>query len=311
MSSSLRRTVIRPMLASFKKTDGRQFYHFVQSFSEDDNLTPEEANTIGVEFAQKQFPDFEVLVATHIDTDHLHNHLVVNSVSCDELDEALPVVNVLQRLVDRVDQVQLPAVTPQTGLVLTGLRPRTLEPDEGWMGEAATGIIQLGRSLENSADLPPLPSPPTVVGSIGDVTELFEDLKDRSLFLLPEEQRRKRAVLKAAAVGIYIFAGVVFIISMVVSEMYYALAPEGGILGTGVLYVEHQHLDHLGAGSHQEHQPGNLPPLRSHADGKIEQQGHQRSGEEIPGPGHPEPENRLWKRLLRLHGRAVLSGHRG
>ena len=58
-----------------------------------------------------------------------------------------------------------------------------------------------------------------VVDSIGDVTELFEDLKDRSLFLLPEEQRRKRAVLKAAAVGIYIFAGVVFIISMVVSEM--------------------------------------------------------------------------------------------
>ena len=33
--------------------------------------------------------------------------------------------------------------------------------------------------------------------------------------------------------------------------------------------------------------------------------------EEIPGPGHPEPEDRLWKRLLRLHGRAVLSGHRG
>lgn len=66
----------------FKKTDGRQFYHFVQSFSEDDDLTPEEVNAIGVEFAQKQFPDFEVLVATHIDTDHLHNHLVVNSVSC-------------------------------------------------------------------------------------------------------------------------------------------------------------------------------------------------------------------------------------
>ena len=66
----------------FKKTDGRQFYHFVQSFSEDDDLTSEEVNAIGVEFAQRQFPDFEVLVTTHIDTDHLHNHLVVNSVSC-------------------------------------------------------------------------------------------------------------------------------------------------------------------------------------------------------------------------------------
>ena len=60
----------------FKKTDGRQFYHFVQSFSADDDLTPQEANTIGLELAQREFPDFEVVVATHLDTNHLHNHLV-------------------------------------------------------------------------------------------------------------------------------------------------------------------------------------------------------------------------------------------
>ena len=66
----------------FSKTGGRQFYHFVQSFSEDDDLTPQEVNAIGLEFAQRQFPEFEVVVATHVDTNHLHNHLVVNSVSC-------------------------------------------------------------------------------------------------------------------------------------------------------------------------------------------------------------------------------------
>ena len=65
----------------FRKTDGRQYYHFVQSFSESDNLTPQEANAIGLELAQREFPDFEVLVATHIDTDILHSHLIVNSVS--------------------------------------------------------------------------------------------------------------------------------------------------------------------------------------------------------------------------------------
>ena len=65
----------------YRKTDGRQYYHFVQSFSEQDDLTPQEVHTIGLELAQREFPDFEVLVATHIDTDHLHNHLVVNSVS--------------------------------------------------------------------------------------------------------------------------------------------------------------------------------------------------------------------------------------
>ena len=65
----------------FRKTDGRQYYHFVQSFAAADDLTPREALTIGLELAQREFPDFEVLVATHIDTDILHSHLIVNSVS--------------------------------------------------------------------------------------------------------------------------------------------------------------------------------------------------------------------------------------
>ena len=67
----------------FKKMEGRQFYHFVQSFAETDALTPQEANAIGLELARREFPDFEVVVATHLDTSHIHNHLVVNSVSCE------------------------------------------------------------------------------------------------------------------------------------------------------------------------------------------------------------------------------------
>jgi len=43
----------------------------------------------------------------------------------------------------------------------TGFRPGTLEPDEGWMGELVGNLIRLGKSLESSADLLPLPSPPT------------------------------------------------------------------------------------------------------------------------------------------------------
>lgn len=65
----------------YRKTDGRQYYHFVQSFAETDELTPQEAHAIALELVQREFPNFEVLVATHIDTDHLHSHLVVNSVS--------------------------------------------------------------------------------------------------------------------------------------------------------------------------------------------------------------------------------------
>ena len=65
----------------FHKIDGRQYYHFVQSFDKQDDLSPQEVHAIGLELAQREFPNFEVLVATHMDTEHLPNHLVVNSVS--------------------------------------------------------------------------------------------------------------------------------------------------------------------------------------------------------------------------------------
>ena len=74
-------TEMRLTKERYRKTDGRQYYHFVQSFAETDDLTPQEVHAIALELARREFPNFEVLVATHIDTDHLHSHLVVNSVS--------------------------------------------------------------------------------------------------------------------------------------------------------------------------------------------------------------------------------------
>ncbi len=63
------------------KTDGRMFYQFVQSFHPEEDVTSEEVHAIGLELARRLFPDFEVVVATHVDADHLHSHLIVNSVS--------------------------------------------------------------------------------------------------------------------------------------------------------------------------------------------------------------------------------------
>jgi hypothetical protein len=59
------------------------FYHYIQSFAADDNLTPEEAHQIGLEFAEKAWPGFEVVVATHTDTHCIHNHFVLNSVNAE------------------------------------------------------------------------------------------------------------------------------------------------------------------------------------------------------------------------------------
>ncbi|MCM1256835.1 MAG: permease prefix domain 1-containing protein [Roseburia sp.] len=49
-----------------------------------------------------------------------------------------------------------------------------------------------------------------VINSIGDVTELFSEMEEKNLLTLPEEDRKKKAMLTAAAVGLYIFAGAVF-----------------------------------------------------------------------------------------------------
>ena len=56
--------------------DGVRFYHYVQSFKIGEDITPREAHEIGMELA-RGFGNREVLVATHIDREHIHNHLVV------------------------------------------------------------------------------------------------------------------------------------------------------------------------------------------------------------------------------------------
>lgn len=65
----------------YGKANGVFFKQYVQSFKPN-TATPEIIHQIGIETA-KYFDGFEVIVATHIDKDHWHNHFVVNSVNCE------------------------------------------------------------------------------------------------------------------------------------------------------------------------------------------------------------------------------------
>lgn len=67
----------------YGKTDGRMFYHLVQSFSPEESITPETAHEIALKFAEREFSEYEVLVATHTDKAHIHSHFIINSVSCE------------------------------------------------------------------------------------------------------------------------------------------------------------------------------------------------------------------------------------
>lgn len=65
----------------YGKLGGNVAYHGYQSFVSGE-VTPEEAHQIGLETARRMWgKDYEIVVTTHLNTDNLHNHIVVNSVS--------------------------------------------------------------------------------------------------------------------------------------------------------------------------------------------------------------------------------------
>ena len=65
----------------YGKENGILAFHAYQYFNEGE-VTPEIAHEIGVKLANKMWGDrFQVVVSTHLNTEHLHNHFVINSVS--------------------------------------------------------------------------------------------------------------------------------------------------------------------------------------------------------------------------------------
>ena len=64
----------------FGKNNGIQAHHVIQSFKPGE-IDPRQANEIGLELADKIAKGHEVMVYTHTDREHIHNHIVVNSVN--------------------------------------------------------------------------------------------------------------------------------------------------------------------------------------------------------------------------------------
>ncbi|MDL2237608.1 relaxase/mobilization nuclease domain-containing protein [Christensenellaceae bacterium OttesenSCG-928-K19] len=78
------KTAAEKMAATKKlagKEDGRLGYHIIQSFLPGE-VTPELAHKISLEYTKRWLSDFEAVIGTHLDREHIHSHIVVNSVSC-------------------------------------------------------------------------------------------------------------------------------------------------------------------------------------------------------------------------------------
>ena len=65
----------------FDKEDGIISYHLIQSF-DGKEVSPKKCHELGLQYAKELFgDDFQFVVATHLNTDNVHNHIVINSVS--------------------------------------------------------------------------------------------------------------------------------------------------------------------------------------------------------------------------------------
>ena len=103
----------------FHKANGIFFYQYTQSFSPEENITPALAHEIALEFAERAWQGYEVMVATHVDREHIHSHFVINSVSYvdgKKLRQSPNTLKELRALNDEICQAHgLSILEPYTG----------------------------------------------------------------------------------------------------------------------------------------------------------------------------------------------------
>ena len=123
---------------SYGKTDGMNFYQYVQSFSPEENITPHQAHEIAIEFAEKAWTGYEVLVATHCDAQHIHSHFVINSVSFENSKKLRQNPNTLKSLRALSDEIcgqhNLSTLEPYSkeGIKISTREYRTAVKGQSW-----------------------------------------------------------------------------------------------------------------------------------------------------------------------------------
>lgn len=149
----------------YGKACGTYFYQYVQSFLPGEIQSYEEAHRIGLEFAGKSFPGYEVLVATHLDAhddrgvQRVHNHFIVNSVSFKDGKKIHFTPNTLQELWKISDDIcrdhglsVLPPSERRNGHGIGTREYRATMRGEGWkfglINDIDTAMTQAGDRRE-------------------------------------------------------------------------------------------------------------------------------------------------------------------
>ena len=146
----------------YRNDSGRMFYHLLQSFSPDEDISPETAHEIAVKFAADQFKGDEVLVATHVDKEHIHSHFIINSVNSETGNKYHADKDEIQKLRDASDKLclayGLTVVVPVHREVkpMSAAEYRSADKCQSWKVALAIAIddaMQYARSKQNFIEI--------------------------------------------------------------------------------------------------------------------------------------------------------------
>ena len=144
---------------AWNKTGGRQYKHFIQSFSPDENITLAEAHEIAAELAASwsKLSGYEVCFATHKDRNHIHTHLVVNSVSFLNGKKFTYSKRDLQNFKDISDRIlQSRGLTIcQPSKNITSYNRHTYEQickGESWLADIAIAVLTAKQTAKSKAE---------------------------------------------------------------------------------------------------------------------------------------------------------------
>ena len=153
-----------------QRKDSVLAYHFIQSFSPEDNLTPEKAHEIGEQFMEQLFHGkYSFVCATHEDKKHLHNHFVIcaaeRGMTGRKLNDDLALLHKIQRVNDKLCR--------DNGLsVITQKRGRGRKHNEWQMEQENPGSSQKSM-LQKMID--------EAIGQAADFDDFIRRLKEQNV----------------------------------------------------------------------------------------------------------------------------------
>lgn len=152
------RTAIDEMKATkeqWGKTEGRQYAHLVQSFNPEDKVTPKQAHEIGRKFIEnnEKFKGHEVVIATHVDKGHIHNHFIVNSVNFENGKKLHTTKKELQQLKERSNELSREhgLSVPTRGDTITTFDQKKYRAiEKGAKGQDKSYLLDTARNVSQS-----------------------------------------------------------------------------------------------------------------------------------------------------------------